>query len=154
MPADPASSRPLSEGLIGTWELLAREDHTSSGERRIDPSLGASPVALLIYDRSGHFAAQFMKRDRSLAPDTDATIAAPNNSRARGGYDAYFGAYTVDDACGTVTQRLMGALSQENVGLVLTRVMTVVGDELTIRLETATADGEPVTRTLRWKRVG
>jgi hypothetical protein len=32
--------------------------------------------------------------------------------------------------------------------------MTVVGDELTIRLETATGDGEPVTRTLKWKRVG
>jgi hypothetical protein len=30
----------------------------------------------------------------------------------------------------------------------------VVGDELTIRLETATDDAEPVTRTLKWKRVG
>jgi hypothetical protein len=153
MPAKTRPSRPLSESLVGTWELLAREDRTSGGERRIDPSLGADPVALLMYDRSGYFAAQFMKRDRSQAADTDAAIAAPNNSRARGGYDAYFGTYTVDDAGGTVTQRLMGALSKEDVGLVLTRAMTVVGDELTIRLETATADGEPVTRTLRWKRV-
>ena len=145
---------PLSESLIGTWELLSREDHTSTGERRIDASLGENPVALLIYDGGGHFAAQFMKRDRDLASETDGPAAAPNNSQARGGYDAYFGTYTVDDARGAVTQTLTGALSPANVGLVLTRVMTVVGDELTIRLETATPDGEPVTRTLRWKRVG
>ena len=146
---------PLSESLIGTWELLSREDHTSTGERRIDTSLGENPIALLIYDGSGHFAAQFMKRDRDVAADADGpATAAPNNSQARGGYDAYFGAYTIDDARSAVTQTLTGALSPQNVGQVLTRVMTVVGDELTIRLETATRDGEPVTRTLRWKRVG
>ena len=48
----------------------------------------------------------------------------------------------------------MGALSRENVGLVLTRGMTVAGDELVIRLDTATAAGEPIVRTLRWRRVG
>ena len=78
--------------------------------------------------------------------------AAANNSRAQGGYDAYFGTYTVDDSRGTVTQRLLGALSVENVGLVLTRAMTVEGDQLTIALETTAADGEPVTRTLVFRR--
>jgi len=146
--------RPLSECLIGTWELLSREDHTAAGERRIDASLGADPIALLVYDRAGHFAAQFMKRDRGAEPEPQPGIAAPNNTGARGGYDAYFGEYTVDDARGTVTQRLVGALSKENVGLVLTRGMTVTGDELTIRLDTATAGGEPIVRALRWRRVG
>ncbi len=156
MSAAPVDSRPLSESLIGTWELLSREDHTSSGERRIDPSLGGDPIAIVIYDRTGHFAAQFMKRDRDRdsVPDTASASAAPNNSRAQGGYDAYFGTYETDDALSTVTQRLLGSLSPENVGLVLTRRMTVAGDVLTIRLETATLEGEPVTRTLRWKRVG
>ena len=51
-----------------------------------------------------------------------------------------------------MTQRLLGALSVENVGLVLTRAMTVEGDQLTIAVETAAADGEPVTRTLVWRR--
>jgi hypothetical protein len=143
----------LSAGLPGTWELVSRIDMTESGERRIDPSLGEDPIALLIYDRSGHFAAQFMKRDRST-PVADAAPAAPNNSRAQGGYDAYFGGYTVDDAQGTVTQRLAGALSKDNVGQVLTRAMTVEGDSLTIRLQTTSIEGEPVARTLIWRRVG
>jgi hypothetical protein len=53
-----------------------------------------------------------------------------------------------------VTQRLLGALSNDNVGQVVTRAMSVSGDALTIRLQTTAADGRPVTRTLRWKRIG
>lgn len=153
----PAGS--LARELVGTWELASRIDLTATGEPRLEPSLGDDPIALLYYDRSGHFAAQFMKRDRtgSLSSDaarTTAAASAPNNSRACAGYDAYFGTYTVDDAQGTVTQRLLGALSAENVGQVLTRAMIVEGAVLTIKLMTATAGGEPVTRTLTWRRVG
>jgi len=151
-------SPPLSKSLPGTWELLSRIDRAESGERRLEPMLGDDPVALLYYDMTGHFAAQFMKRNRRSGPALPEptfvaqTGSAPNNSRAQGGYDAYFGTYTVDDDRGTVTQRLTGALSAENVGQVLTRAMKVEGDTLTIALETATADGERVTRTLVWRR--
>jgi hypothetical protein len=153
-----STGRSLSQELVGTWELVSRIDRTATGERRVEPLLGEDPVALLYYDRSGHFAAQFMRRDRnasSVRDDavTEAGTGAPNNSRARGGYDAYFGSYTVDDARGTVTQRLQGALSPENVGQVLTRAMTVDGTALTITLETMTVGGEPVVRCLTWQRV-
>ena len=101
-------------------------------------------MALLIYDRAGHFAAQFMKRDRSTNLAADAPVAGANNSRAQGGYDAYFGAYAVDDVTGIVTQRLASALSAENVGLVLHRAMRVEDDRLTIELRTtARARGCP-----------
>ena len=143
----------LSATLPGTWQLQSRVDVTASGERRLEPSLGEDPVALLIYDRSGHFAAQFMRRDRS-AVIPDGPGGAKNNSRARGGYDAYFGTYTIDDERATVTQTLLAALSVENVGHVLTRAMEVRDDTLVIRLETTAADGTEVTRTLTWQRVG
>ena len=144
---------PLSAVLPGTWQLLSRIDVTASGERRPEPSLGEAPDALLIYDRSGHFAAQFMRRDRSVEVP-DGPGGAKNNSRAQGGYDAYFGTYTIDDEKSTVTQHLVGALSRENVGAVLTRTMDVQGDTLIIKLETTAADGTAVTRTLTWQRVG
>jgi len=153
-PQKSPSSAPLSATLVGTWQLLTREDYTPAGERRIDPGLGADPIALLYFDRAGHFAAQFMKRDRTPTSEEPPTAGVPNNSRARGGYDAYFGTYTTDDATGAVTTTLVGALSPENVGAVFVRMLSVVGDELTIRLDTATASGEPIRRTLRWKRVG
>jgi hypothetical protein len=142
----------LAIELVGTWQLVSRTDRTSSGQRRVEPSLGEDPIALLYYDRTGHFAAQFMKRDRTAAV-ADAAGTAPNNSRARGGYDAYFGSYAVDEQGGTVTHRLVGALSAENVGQSLTRVMKVSGSTLTISLATATSQGEAVMRTLVWTRV-
>ena len=152
MSIESSNAPPLSELLPGTWELLSRVDLTDAGERRVEPILGEDPIALLMYDRAGHFAAQFMKRDRSM-PSSQAVSAATNNSRAQNGYDAYFGTYTVDDANGTVTQRLLGALSQENVGQVLTRAMSISRDLLTIQVRMTTAAGEGITRELRWRRV-
>ena len=147
---------PLSAALPGTWRLASRIDTDADGRRRPEPTLGEDPVALLIYDRAGHFSAQFMRRDRS-GPAAPASVVQPgggNNTAASGGYDAYFGTYAVDDATGVVTQWLAGALSAANVGAVLSRAMEVRGDELTIGLATTAADGTPVTRTLTWARVG
>src|SRR5689334_147222 len=120
---------PLSIGLLGTWELISREDRNAHGELRPDPALGANPLGLLIYDRGGRFAAQFMKRDR-LKSDIDESTSMPiaNNTRAINGYDAYFGTYSVDDQRGAVTQTLQAALSSEYVGHVVTREMVVEGD--------------------------
>jgi hypothetical protein len=144
---------PLSSVIVGTWQLESRTDRTQSGEHRIEPSLGDDPIALLYYDAAGHFAAQFMKRHREER-GADAVSAGSNNTRAIGGYDAYFGTYTVDDRTGTVTQTLVGALGPENVGHVVSREMHVTDGRLTIVLETSAPDGERLTRTLIWKRVG
>jgi Lipocalin-like domain len=149
----PTNGARLSTTLPGTWRLLSRIDVTAAGERRPEPSLGEDPLALLIYDRSGHFAAQFMRRDQS-GDVPDGPSGAASNSRARDGYDAYFGTYTVDDEKGSVTQHLLGSLSREHVGAVLTRNVEVQDDTLVIRLDAMAADGTTVGRTLTWRRVG
>ena len=142
----------LASQLIGTWRLVSREDRTATGERRTDAGLGADPLGLLIYDTAGNFAAQFMKRDRTGDEVAVTARAGLNNSAAVNGYDAYFGGYTVDEASGSVTQVLYGALSPGDVGKTVTREMRVDGDTLTIKLATTTGDGGPVTRTLIWRR--
>jgi len=53
-----------------------------------------------------------------------------------------------------VTQTLLGALSKANVGATISRTMTVTGDSLGIKLETASWNGTPVIRTLTWERIG
>ena len=131
--------------LVGTWKLLSREDVTSDGQRRAEPKLGSDPVSYLMYDATGHFAVQFMRRDRRFAQDV------VNTSGGVDGYDAYFGRYTVAD--GTVTQELEGALSPDNVGKVVTRRFRINGDELVITLDATASDGVSVTRTLRWQRL-
>ena len=144
----------LQESLVGTWKLLSREDVTSDGERRVDPVLGSDPIAYLMYDAAGHFAVQFMRRDREFTRGAGgrAPLRSANNTGAINGYDAYFGRYTVE-ADGIVTQELVGALSPGDVGKVVTRRFQVHGAELVIDLETTASDGTPVTRTLRWQRV-
>jgi hypothetical protein len=140
--------------LVGTWELLSREDVSLEGELRIDPIMGGNPIAFLMYDATGHFSAQFMRRDRSSV-STETPAASPqssNNSGAQNGYDAYFGRYTVA-ADSTVTQELIGALSPKDVGKVVTRRFRINGNQLVIALETTASDGTAVTRTLRWQRV-
>jgi hypothetical protein len=142
-----------SSSLVGTWKLISREDITADGERRIEPNLGAEPLAYLIYDTAGQFAAQFMRRNRSsVTSDLQPSSFAANNSRAVDGYDAYFGKYRVDTE-GVVTQELEGALSPADVGKIVTRRYSVVGAELVIEVETTSSDGQPVTRTLRWRRL-
>jgi hypothetical protein len=93
-----------------------------------------------------------MKRDRRKAATAASAAPGSNNSVAVGGYDAYFGTYTVDQAAGTVTQQLVGALSPSDVGKVVTREMRIEGDRLTIELATSSDEGEPLTRTLVWLR--
>jgi len=127
-----------AKSLIGTWTLLTRVEVTSDGRRRIDPLLGADPIAYLIYDAEGHFAVQFMRRNRETADGAS-------------GYDAYFGRYQLG-ADGMVTQTIIGALSQGDVGKVVTRRCHIDGIELVIKVETTASDGQPVTRTLRWQR--
>ena len=80
--------------------------------------------------------------------------AGRNNTGAVGGYDAYFGTYQVDQRTGEVVHQLLGALSPGNVGMKVSRNLKVDGDRLQIQLETTTPQGEPVTRTLVWRRIG
>src|SRR5713226_1639408 len=141
----------LAHDLVGTWRLLSRVDRNASGEAVDEPSLGSDPLALLFFDASGNFAAQFMKRDRSAA------VAAPefsgqNNTTAIGGYDAYFGTYEVDEASGAVQTHLVAALSPIHVGATLVRNMKLEDGKLIIRLTTTTPDDMQVNRTLTWER--
>ena len=138
--------------FTGVWWLLSREDRAKDGSLRIDPTLGPDAKGILTY-ANGRFAAQFMKRDRTNGVNTDSPSAGQNNTGAVGGYDAYFGTYSVNDATGEVVHRLDGALTAENVGMEVSRTLTVTGDNLEIQLETSTIDGEPITRTLTWERV-
>lgn len=149
----PPPSKDLARAVLGIWRLTSREDHDRDGARHIDPILGADPLGILSF-APGCFAAQFMKRDRTGTDSPAMSPAGANNSGAVNGYDAYFGKYSLDVAAGTITVTLEGALSPANIGQSFVREIRADADELTIRLNTTTADGTPITRTLRFGRSG
>ena len=142
----------LATAIRGIWWLLSRKDWTHNGERKTDPTLGADPFGILSYT-STHFAAQFMKRDRTEDPGAQIFYSGQNNTSAFGGYDAYFGTYEVNEQTGKVAHTLIGSITPANIGITVFRDMRVNGDQLMIQLETTTPGGEPITRTLTWKRM-
>ena len=147
-----SSLNDLAAAIQGTWWLLSREDWNKDGQKRIDPVLGADPVAILVYAKN-HFAAQFMKKYRTTDSITKATNAGQNNTSAIGGYDAYFGTFQIDEKTNKVAHTLTGSINPANIGITVFRDLHVKEDKLTIQLETTTPEGEAVTRTLIWRRI-
>ena len=153
--SSPVLSNPsgkLATDIQGVWWLLSREDWTVSGEQRIDPVLGADPIGILAYAKN-KFTAQFMKRDRTTDTSSETLNAGQNNTAAISGYDAYFGSYAVDEDTGHVSHTIIGSIIAGNVGMTVSRNLRADENKLTIQLETTTTQGEPITRTLTWKRV-
>lgn len=148
----PNPSPNLPKVMQGVWWLLSREDWTKDGQRRIDPVLGSDPIAIISYAKN-HFAAQFMKRNRTEDVTNQISYSGQNNTVATGGYDAYFGTYDVEIQTGKVSHTLIGSITPSNIGMTVSRDLRVNKDELTIQLETTTPQGEQITRTLIWKRI-
>src|SRR6202162_396179 len=55
--------------LVGTWKLISRVVTLEDGTALQDPGLGKTPSGYLMYDSSGHMAAQLMRPDRPVAID-------------------------------------------------------------------------------------
>jgi hypothetical protein len=147
-----APSGNLAATMQGVWWLLSREDYTKNGERRIDPVMGADPIGILAYAKD-HFTAQFMKSNRDGSAPRQPVHSGQNNTVASEGYDAYFGTYMVDEETGKVAHTLIGSVTPANIGITVSRDLRANGDQLIIQLDTTTPDGEPITRTLTWKRI-
>jgi hypothetical protein len=143
----------LASKILGIWMLKSREDVDAEGKILIDPFLGRDPIGILCFGLS-HFAAQFMKRDRSEEESVPQRVQAKNNTAAVDGYDAYFGTYTVDEAAGTLATHLQGSISPVNMGKTYVRDVRVVGNELLVQLKTSGVDGTAITRTNTFSRVG
>lgn len=124
----------------------------ADGRVHNDPILGQDPIAILCFG-SGHFSAQFMKRDRSTHEKVSQTTQVKNNTAPVNGYDAYFGTYATDEVAGTITTLIEGSISAGNVGKTFVRAARVVDDKLIIQLETTTVDGIAITRTNTFSRV-
>ena len=143
----------LGIAILGIWKLKSQEDIDATGQVHIDPFLGRDPLGILCFGPT-HFAAQFMKRDRSRQENMLQRVQAENNTVGVDGYDAYFGTYSIDEIAGTLTTHLEGSISPANIGATYIRDARVVGDELFIRLQTSALDGTAITRTNTFSRIG
>jgi hypothetical protein len=149
----PPQAGNLATAILGIWKLKSREDVDGAGRIHIDPLLGPDPLGILCFGPD-HFAAQFMKRDRSSQDNVPEPAQAKNNTLSVDGSDAYFGTYSINENAGTLTTHLEGPISPANVGKTFVRDVRVVGNELIIQLNTTAVDGTAITRTNNFSRIG
>jgi hypothetical protein len=149
----------LREQLAGSWSLSSRVTHRPDGSVVDDPGLSAMPKGRLIYDRSGHVAAQLTRPGRTTDSLVQECLDLPkvkgtsDTAQTILGYDAYFGTYTLDEQASVVTHHLESALFPGDVGKDIKRRFVLAGDVLTISFDTTLRDGSPVTRKLVWARL-
>ena len=125
----------------GTWRLVSGRANDAEGRLALLVSDG-----LLQYTASGLVAAQCVISPES--PD-------PRMVAALGGYIAYHGTYTVDEATRSVGHAVRGSNVPGYVGMVLTRGYAFVGDRLTLYAQLADqADvGAQARAEMVWERV-
>ena len=118
--AGSAQAQPKNRGdrerLIGAWHL-ERIDVPGQGGASAS---AAQPRGILIYTRDGHMSVQLMYPRSAKAPD---------NQYVRGGYEASFGSFEVDEAKHTVTHHIEGSITRDLlVGKNLPRVYQLTRD--------------------------
>jgi len=107
--------------LIGAWRLLWVEEQGKDGK-----PIRSEPRGIIMYARDGHMSAQIE------APKQDPAMKNPVNYE-KGGYEAYFGTFEVDEEAHTVTHHVLGALVPTLIGKDLTRIYRFDGKQLVMK---------------------
>jgi len=121
--ANQSSSRSDRDRLIGAWHMVSMEEEGPDGTM----TQHAERTGMLVYSADGHFSVQVMY------PASEVGTTA-NAAYQKGGYEATFGSFDVDERVHTVTLHVQGALVRSLIGKDLPRVMRFSPDgQLTLR---------------------
>jgi len=129
--------------LLGNWKLVSYVVFDPNGATRP----GNFDVGRVVYDASGEMSAHLMSSKRATEnPTTDAA-----RSQAYGSYLAYFGPFTIDEAKGTVTHRVIGSSYPHWAGTDQVRHYSFSPDGRRLTLSVKT--GDRITGSLLWERI-
>ena len=119
---DRDKSAGIPDQFIGAWRLVALEVVDSDGAvvHRGDST------GMFVFTREGRLAVQVMDRTPQAAPP-----AGPEQY-SRGGYEATFGRFEVDERTRTFTYHVEGSLVRALVGKALPRAYEFKGNQLIV----------------------
>jgi hypothetical protein len=133
--------------LIGTWKLLSLERKTNQGD--VSKPVGGDLIGRLMYDKAGRMSAQWMRRDRTVPPETSVLSTTPEAAREMlNGFDAYFGTFDVDESTRTVIHHVQGCVNPNVIGTDRRRVYKISGNQLIL-----TAIENDSTFQIVWERL-
>ena len=134
--------------FIGTYRLVAIEQKDDKGQWV--PTARSNSLGYILYDPTGHMAAQIMPRDRKKYAATEPT---PDEARAAlQGYTAYFGTFIVNEAEKYVIHRREGQLNPGGE-VDAKRFYEFVGNRLILTPALATDRTQPGNNHLIWERL-
>ena len=118
-----------AQDLAGTWTLASATIH--SGEVKMD-MFGPDPSGTLMFDRDGHYALIFLRRDlpKVLSNNRISQTAEESRSIAKGSI-AHFGTYRVDETGRFFVFRIESSTFPNWSGAEQRRPFTLSGDGLT-----------------------
>ena len=108
--------------FVGAWRLVSLENQGPDGKMaRIDC------CGMFIFTRDGHMSVQVMHRE------SEAPAHAASDQYSRGGYEATYGTYKIDERSHTFTIHVEGALVPALVGKELPRSFEFSGKKLIVK---------------------
>lgn len=148
VPPASAQQTSLKDEITGTWTLVSEHFIDKDG-RRIE-RFGSNPKGLVIYDRSGRFAAIFLRSDLPMfAGNSPMTGTAEENRAVVQGSRAIFGTWRVDEADRSYTVLVEGSVFPNLEGQELKRDVSLAGDEMKLCSEVNRILGCAVLRRVK-----
>lgn len=116
----------VRDRFVGAWRLVWLEEEGAGGKIH-----RANCTGLLVYTRDGHMSVQVMYRNPQADPQ--ATTSPAPVQYARGGYEASFGTYEIDESAHTFAFHVEGALVRTLIGKDLPRAFEFSGKQLIVK---------------------
>jgi hypothetical protein len=114
-------TRSARERLVGGWRLISMEQQDAGPNARKVECCG-----LFVFTNDGHLSVQVMRRE------PEGQGAAASGQYSRGGYEATYGTYAVDERSHTFTFHVEGSLVADLVGKDLPRRYQFSGKQLIV----------------------
>ena len=136
--------------FLGTWSLVSVENINADGSK-ISP-YGEHPVGVLIFTKSGEYAIQILKANRSkvLANDKNKATAEENEALVRGN-NSHFGTYTIDGNKHVIVFNVLHAFYPNWEGIAQVRTYYMKDNLLIYTVTTPTSGGAAVAKVV-WKK--
>jgi len=112
---------PVQERFVGAWRLVSLEEPDAAGKVHRADSTG-----LLVYTADGHMSVQVMYRNAQTGGQGGPV------QYAKGGYEASFGTYRIDEKAHTFTFHVEGAMVRSLIGKDLPRTYEISGKRMIV----------------------
>jgi lipocalin-like protein len=137
----------FKQQLIGTWTLTAWEQKKADGT--VVKRYGIDPKGIAFFDTDGRYIITVMKSDRPKYASNALWQGTPEeNKETADGTITYFGTYSTSEADSSIAIHVEGSSFPNWNGTDQKRLVTIVGDQLTLTVRPPGGDVVDVI----WKR--